>query len=422
MLMNKDPQSLLRRVWIVYRVRLISVAGIVPVILLSFTDYNRIVPVYLAVYLFAGGVYSLFHSKRAAARIRPDLRRKGLSAARIMNISLFVACADLTLVMLFGIFVREPGPIGNVIGIIMALAFPCILMAGQLLAARRLHAGALVLWLRRFHGKPHRGVTFPAVLGMACAGLATPITLQDEQFSRSAELGTYRSLRTFMITLFAIPIVGLLLGLLLYLPLVLLDASPAVVGPTLLVPIMVLGVGVNVWLIRHRRKLGVFPFTQRNLDAALPAFLHGLRTKSSRVAGLGGVVVMKVPDESWRAAVLMTLEQTALAIIDLTDPTDNLAWELRAASKKLPLDRIIVACARTDQKSEESSREFIRQTLTQVLGSELVSRIRVLFYPEGLGKSRLFVPHKEFVAEMHTILQDTFTEQSLSETSPPLQR
>jgi hypothetical protein len=127
---------------------------------------------------------------------------------------------------------------------------------------------------------------------------------------------------------------------------------------------------------------------------------------------MAGVIVIGVPDESWRKAVLMTMARCALVIIDLSDPSENLEWELSTAVTTLSPERVVIACARTDQQSEDVARHFMGQTLLRAVAPELVSRLRVFSYPEGLGKSRLFVPQDPFVNELHIILQKILSQRS----------
>ena len=61
-------------------------------------------------------------------------------------------------------------------------------------------------------------------------------------------------------------------------------------------------------------------------------------------------------------------------------------------------------------------QETIQHTLVDVVGPELASRFPVFFYPDALGKSRLFLLHQQVVHVLHTILRDRLSE------SPPVER
>jgi hypothetical protein len=156
--------------------------------------------------------------------------------------------------------------------------------------------------------------------------------------------------------------------------------------------------------------MGVFRLKHTNLDIELRALLHRLRSDNRRVPGWDGLVVIKVPDESWRAAVLITLEQCALVVIDVTELNDNLTWELSAAVTRLSPDKIVLAYAMSDRESEAECRKTIQHSLVEVVGPELASRFPVFVYPNALGKSRLFLLHQQFVHVLHTILRDRLSE------------
>ena len=242
----------------------------------------------------------------------------------------------------------------------MLVAAFSLFMGGPKLAVRRLHTGNLVLWLRRFHGRPIRGISFPAVLGLACGGLAIPVTLQDDQYRYSLQAGHYRSLslRFFLLMNLGLPFLVIAFVLLFFL--IQLFASPSTKDALMLGATLILvpgSVALLVLMVRRRRSLGVFRLRQTNLDTELRALLHSLRSDSRRVPGFDGLVVIKVPDESWRTAVLITLEQCALVVIDVTELNDNLTWELSAAVTRLSPDKIVIACAMSDRESEAECRK-----------------------------------------------------------------
>ena len=379
-----DRQSFLRRVWIVYRGQILFLA-VVAGALLTFSGHRLIGVGFIAGLLLAGAAYSIIHSGKAGRSLSGELRRRQMSAARFQIISLLLAAVDFICAIVLTIVRWPPGALGQTIATIMILAFPGILVAGFVLAARRLHTGLLVPWLRRFHGRPMRGLSFPAVLGLACSGLATPITLQDDTFRQSSPVGTYRALHPRVILIEILGMVAAAVALILLLTSLLESVSLPLAG---LIALPIVGLGYFVLSDRHRRSLGAFSVS-RNLERELPVLLHSLRADRRRVAGMAGVVVIGVPDERWRKAVLMTMARCALVIIDLSDPSENLEWELSTAVTTLSPERVVIACARTDQLSEDVARHVIGQTLLRAVAPELVSRFRVFFYPEGLGKSRL---------------------------------
>ena len=399
-----------RAVWALYRVQLITGVGCSVLAVLFGTGHNLIGAALLIGSVYALLAYSYLHTRKAAkaSALRGDLRRRQMSAARIAIVTLLVMAIALSVGPVLAVAGVSPGPLGTWILCLVGLTPFTAFVLGQKLAARRLHTRHLILWLRRFHGGPIRGISFPTILGLACSGLALPITLQDDQYAYSFEAGRYRSLRFFDIVapLIGFTIVG---GSVFFLSVAFYSVNPGIPG---LIVFSFIGVALIVWLVRRQRSLGVLPLASTNLDSHLRALLGSLREDPRRVPGIGGLVVIKVPDECWREAVLVTLERCALVIIDVTELSDSLKWELSASVNALPTDRIILACAIGEMDDESERRKSIQQTITEVVGPELGATLDVFFYPEALGKSRLFVPRTTFGHTLQTILQDRLLESS----------
>ena len=304
----------------------------------------------------------------------------------------------------------SPGPVEMAILCVLGLTPGIAIVIGQRLAARHLHTRNLILWLRRFHGGPLRGISFPAVLGLACAGLAIPITLQDDRYAYSIDAGRYRSLRFFEIVV-PIVVATIVLSSFFFLIDGFYPRNPAR-WRVIFLGFIFVGFPYMVWMARRERSLGVLQLTSTNLAGQIRALLGRLCKDRRRVPGLGGIVVIKVPDECWREAVLVTLERCALVIIDVTELSDSLKWELSASVDALTAHRIILACAIGEMDVESDRTKVIQQAMTEVVGPELAATLEVFYYPEGLGKSRLFVPQTKIADALQAILRDRLLESS----------
>ena len=368
---------------------------------------QEIATTYLLVSLFLLPAFSYFYGRKAIGAPRDDLRRRHIAAARVLTIAGLLGATSLTVPALFALLGSSPGPVGRMVMTLMALSFLPIVVVGFMLASRRLHTGKLVLWLRRFHGAPLRGAaSFPALLGAACSGLATPVTLQDDQYSYSFQAGQYRSQRSFLIMFLALPFIVVVVSL----PWLLLTSDVRGSAlPAALIFFTGFGIALPLWMFRQHRSKGALRLKPPNVEAELHALLHSLRHDRRSVPGVGGLVVIGVPDDDWRTAVLMTLEQSALVVVDVTELSDNLTWELSTATAMLPVEKILIACARSDRESPAECGARVRQGLTTAVGPELASKVRLFFYPDALGKSRLYVPDRQCALELHALVLESLS-------------
>jgi hypothetical protein len=370
---------------------------------LMWTDHQALAATYLLASLFLLPAGSYFYSRKAAGPVQDEPRRRQLAAVRVVTIGALLGAASVTVSAIVAVLATPTGPLGTLILVVLRLAFLPFVIGGMMLGWRRLHTGKLVLWLRRFHGAPLRGASFPSLLGAACVGLATPVTLQDDQYSYSFQAGYYRSSRSFLMLYLALPFIGIMIAV----PLVLL--MPDLPGSTLPIAVFLIcfGIALPVWMIRQYRAKGVLRLKQPNPQTELRALLDSLRRDKRRVPGVGGLVVISVPDDHWRDAVVMTLEQSALVVIDVTELSENLTWELSTATAMLPIEKVLISCARSDRESAAECGDRIRRALTLVVGPELASKVRLFFYPDALGKSRFFVPARQPALELQGLVQES---------------
>jgi hypothetical protein len=269
-------------------------------------------------------------------------------------------------------------------------------------AARRRQNGSLVFWLRPFRREPVRRPGFPVILASACAGISTPVTLQDDRHPHAPEIGFYRNL-DFHLTIFVAP---LLFGLILCVPLYFLLQNVPVTGIVILGLVLgpCLGIGLGVLMKSRQRRAGICRLMSDSPEAELPAVLRRLSAGRGRAAGAAGVAVITLPARNWRAAVLKTLEHSALVVIETTDVTEDLAWEISAALKQLPPERIVIASGAGDQQSEEACRESMRQRIGKVAGAELMPRFPLFVYPEFVSRRRLWMPRPKFGSALRALI------------------
>lgn len=97
----------------------------------------------------------------------------------------------------------------------------------------------------------------------------------------------------------------------------------------------------------------------RNRDdyQRLPALLKRFHGGKRR-----GAVVLRISDENWRAAVSSALAAADVAIVDLSDVTDHVAWEIGEAVKACG-DSGLVFIAREGAKLSDGARGAVRNAL-----------------------------------------------------------
>ena len=201
---------------------------------------------------------------------------------------------------------------------------------GFLIYLRMVRPGRLLMWLRRFRSDYHTRLRFHSCLWRASRALVTPATLQDQSFRSSLMTGFVRAWLFWPLAL-----VGWIVGLF---PLSLLVFQAGVAsGLALLAVIIVWTTAYGFLAFYLVRRLGWRTF--KDLDA-LELSVRRLRGGSGVPFGID---VVRVADAIWRKAVSSALQRSDLVVVDVTDPTQNLLWELEDAIRTLGPHRVVLA-------------------------------------------------------------------------------
>jgi hypothetical protein len=103
-----------------------------------------------------------------------------------------------------------------------------------------------------------------------------------------------------------------------------------------------------------------------------------------RGKGRRGAEIVRISDENWRAAVAASLAAVDVAIIDLTDVSDHVAWEIGEAVKACGAAGLVFICSDAKGGLDDSARAAVRQAL----GREPSN---IVFYPaKKNGDARRF--------------------------------
>ncbi len=290
---------------------------------------------------------------------------------------------------------------------VSVVALPWAIVICVFVYLRMVRTDKLVVWLRRFHKNEPKRLRFSMLLNRACPGFCIPITIQDSAFKTS-----YFSsgARLFILA----PLIfglGSLLYLLCTVTIGLLlsavgisDQSAFVIGSVVsLGPIISYAYNVKNYLARR----GHAVLDAERAMATAEAVLH--RAKQQKSA-FSGVLILRCVDEVWRDAVRFLLSKADAVIIDVSELTENLMWELETACENRRIDSMLITCGVSPDAPEELPKP-VHQKLESVLGRERLSRLHVFFYPmeqppPGLARGRLYTRlSKELESQLGTCIE-----------------
>jgi hypothetical protein len=265
---------------------------------------------------------ALLKRKRAELAETLFAERAGARKPRSVRIVFAVAVAAVVCVFWIGL-----GGKPNYLALI-SVGF----IAYKLLASDPLSKPHVVLVLRRF-GKRNKDVQHLAdSLGEACSGLATPLTIQDQSFEGPIPIGSQ------LLKLVVLPLAVSAVVLVTIQAALTLTASAQL--DTTVAWAAVLSALVTWWggsrlIIRY----GVYRGDRHNYVAILESLFTRVGAAKHRYVG---TIVMQFSDDCWQEAIELCLKRAHGAIIDVTDMTDNLAWEIRKTFALLPSEAILV--------------------------------------------------------------------------------
>ena len=414
-----------RRIWVVYRFHVLGWAFLASTVILVATNHQLLAMMLLVLSLVANVISSHAQAKKAARVLTGDLREKQVSTTRMVIRRLLAVAVLYGSVILVTVVwpsfwdqapLCEESMLACSLSLLktMALSFVGVAILYRLMfaerdAAVRLHTGTIALWLRRFHAEPLQGLSFPIIFGHACSGQALPVTLQDDAYTHCPVAGGFQTTSSLATRLWtAIPaMTGLLFFI--WFSVRFLPSSVALHPGTTVVMIGFVLVIMKAVVRRRSRRKGVAEIGKVDVSLELKALLDDLCKHKTRVPGLVGLTVLKVPNEGWQTAVATVLERSSVVVIDVTDLSENLAWELSTALKMHPPERIVIAARVKAGASNRDCERAVRDSIQQTVTFELAERFRIFLYPDALGRSRLFLPPKGIISELQSLIQQSLS-------------
>jgi hypothetical protein len=220
--------------------------------------------------------------------------------------------------------------------LVVCFALGLLSVVGVLLRCR--HEGIIVLWCRRF-GKTRtqagvRNRWMWTLISEACRGLAYPVTLQDLSVQGSQVVG--RSIQT------PLSLAGLILGTPLWLTFFLwiddriestwLEWFVGLGGFALYIALFI-GIGrLANWMTTSLATVRVDP----------KAIQDKLRATKRHRWARREMEVVRCTNEDWQAHVAAALDVVDLVIIDCTEATKQLSWEIELAQKRLGNENVLL--------------------------------------------------------------------------------
>ena len=225
----------------------------------------------------------------------------------------------------------------------------------------------LIVWLRRFHVKRPKGLPFSDLLVPACQGLGLPLTVQDRSFrSSDAEVMPRFAPLLFLSSCW--------LTVMLYLKPV------SDVGVDLLIASVVTNLALIplLWFLGGR--VGYHDLKPATATEQVLHLIHQIKQRSGR-HGDDSVLIVRCQDSFWRGVVQTCLTHASAVVIDVTEVSENVIWELKTALQTMAPESILLV-----HGLGNGDRAGLPQQISEVLVSELgadgANRVQHFFYPK----------------------------------------
>lgn len=235
----------------------------------------------------------------------------------------------------------------------------------------------VILWLRRFHIRTQYGFgpRFHRMLHQACKGLGIPMTVQDSAFRFSDSWALTRFFPwgfAWINVLIALSGVGWIL-LWMSVDSVVVKVSVTAVSATV----------VGYLVYKGFSRMGYTRLKSSDARQKTMEFVENVRRGRGNY---DGVIVFKCEDDFWRETVTLAVEQADAVVIDVTEISENLAWELKTVLERVPRQSILLVTAADETRGGYPGElpSHISAELHHAIG-EAAHNIPVYFYPRKPG-------------------------------------
>jgi hypothetical protein len=238
-----------------------------------------------------------------------------------------------------------------------------------------------ILWLRHFQPRNSRKLRF-GILLFFCSDLFIPITLRDSSYSRS--IGS-AIIRFFTCSIFLSAVAALPLSLLFLIPVIYVSASFDLISEKTILPIIIVGfllgfIPVITYLYFKKRVHGIAGSYLLSIASCLSEVDLILSKTLQRAYPWSDSVIIQCPDEVWQEVVTFVIERSSIVLIDVSELTDNVIWEIQTLLIKKKLNRIIVANG-IKAGDLEQLPPLTSEILQAIVGEDQLRQIRKFYYP-----------------------------------------
>lgn len=265
------------------------------------------------------------------------------------------------------------------------VALPWAFVVGYLTYYRMIRTEKYIIWLRRFHRSEPKRFRFNMLLKRACLGLCVPITVQDSVFRTSYYAAWSRMFLVYPIVMGVGSLLYLLCAVTITVPLTMVGVGEGLAFKLgflmALVPLGLFVYAVKKQVVRR----GHVALSPRNAIEVVGSTL--LRITQRKLL-FNGVMIFKCPNEVWQQVVSLVISRASAVIIDVSDLTENVLWELRISLEKHRPESVLLSFGVPMDTREELPSTTLTE-LEKVVSSDKLSRLRVFYYPAE-------VPHPSF--------------------------
>jgi hypothetical protein len=240
-------------------------------------------------------------------------------------------------------------------------------IGAEIFFPRLFRGRAPILWLRRFRSYSGNAKPFEFFLFQACDCLGTPFTLQDQSYSYSPETG--------------MGTVALLIPGFILVPLLLFEIFPDWLnGGNVSLAIAVLFLALIGLYVGVPRWFGVKRVIDTGGGEQVAACVR--KIQRGRVSGFTSAVVLRCSQASWQTVVTRAHQLSALTVIDVTDLSENVLWELQTAVR-LKDPRLVVLACRIEPGAKWEVPVSFTARICRSIDASLLEAMPVYLYPSS---------------------------------------
>lgn len=277
------------------------------------------------------------------------------------------------------------------------ISLPVGIMLGWYVYLKRSQGDAVVLWFRRFHTRMVRRTKFPWLLRSAVRSIGASVSIQDSSFRYSYWVSPGRIILLYF-SLVPILLVCGAFSFLVMGPLwtkLNLRSDPEWAGLVVFLIAVIGAISTTVWYMRKRAYIRLDEQEwASSLDKLLSRILQ-------RKTVLLGTVLIRCEDSFWQQAVCQALAKATAAIVDVSEISENIVWELQTVLASLPPSCIILAFP-TDGETPEVLPEPVRRKLAELMNTDAIRECALFGYPPRFR--RLLVTRASKTKELQTKL------------------